>query len=484
MASNTSALADNLGPTVPGGRAGPLPVSGNMSECKRILIAEDDPSVRGLLRELLVRWNFEVAEAVDGLQACKMLDSYRPDILLLDIKMPKADGLAVLSEMRSRQVSIPTFIISGEGGISDAVRAVKLGAEDYLEKPVEPNQLRILLRRTQERLAAKARGMPWQKPGEGPIIGQSPAIQQVMEMIGQVAPTDAPVIIMGESGTGKELVARTIHSLSPRGDGPYLGVNCAALPANLIESELFGHEKGSFTGADDLRKGCFELTHGGSLLLDEFTEMRPELQAKLLRVLEDRKLRRVGGNREIALDVRVLAASNGDLNRAIAEGRLRQDLYYRLSVFVINVPPLRERPEDIVALTQSFLQRFAAESHRAITGTDEECMVALQSHNWPGNVRQLRNVIQRAVALSPGPYLRRSDLPPEFQNRPLGGTSFQVRVGATLEEVEQDLIARTIAAFRGNKTRAAKALGISLRTLYNRLSQHRSVRGSEKDRNQ
>jgi DNA-binding NtrC family response regulator len=453
-----------------------------MPECRRILIAEDDPSVRGLLRELLQRWSFEVAEAVDGLQACKMLDTYRPDILLLDIKMPKADGLAVLSDMRARQLSVPTFIISGEGGISDAVRAVKLGAEDYLEKPVEPNQLRILLRRTQERLAARANGMPWQTSGDGPIIGQSPAIAQVMEMIGQVAPTDAPVIIMGESGTGKELVARTIHSLSPRGEGPYMGLNCAALPAGLIENELFGHEKGSFTGADDARKGCFELAQGGSLLLDEFTEMRPDLQAKLLRVLEDRRLRRVGGSREIVLDVRVLAASNSDLGRTIVEGKLRQDLYYRLSVFVIAVPPLRERPEDIIPLTQAFLQRFAAESHRPITGTDEECMVALQSYNWPGNIRQLRNVIQRAVALSPGPCLKKADLPPEFQNRPLTGSSFQVRVGTPLEEVEQDLINRTIAAFRGNKTRAAKALGISLRTLYNRLAHNRAVRGSEKDR--
>jgi DNA-binding NtrC family response regulator len=454
-----------------------------MPEHKRILIAEDDPSVRGLLRELLVRWNFEVGEAVDGLQACKMLDSYRPDIMLLDIKMPKADGLAVLSEMRSRQLSIPTFIISGEGGIADAVRAVKLGAEDYLEKPVEPNQLRLLLRRTQERLIGQSPSTPWQKLGEGPIIGQSAAIQQVMEMIGQVAPTEAPVVIVGESGTGKELVARTIHSLSPRGEGPYIGINCAALPPNLIESELFGHEKGSFTGAEESRKGCFELAHGGSLLLDEFTEMRPDLQAKLLRVLEDRKLRRVGGNREIALDVRVMAASNGDLSRSLTEGRLRQDLYYRLSVFIISVPPLRERPEDIVPLTQAFIQRFAAESHRAITGTDEECMVALQSYSWPGNIRQLRNVMQRAVALSPGPYLKRSDLPPEFQTRPLAGTSFQVRVGCTLEEVEQDLIARTISAFRGNKTRAAKALGISLRTLYNRLSHHRNVPSPEKDQN-
>jgi DNA-binding NtrC family response regulator len=446
-----------------------------MTQGNRILIAEDDPSVRGLLRELLARWDYDVAEAVDGLQACRMLDTYRPNILLLDIKMPRANGLAVLSEMRSRQLSIPTFIISGEGDISDAVRAVKAGADDYLEKPVEPNQLRLLLRRAQERLAGVTPRTPWQKLGAGPIIGQSPAIQQVMEMIGQVAPTEASVIIVGESGTGKELVARTIHSLSPRGEGPYLGINCAALPANLIESELFGHEKGSFTGAEDARKGCFELSYGGSLLLDEFTEMRPELQAKLLRVLEDRKLRRVGGNREIALDVRVLAASNTDLGRAIAEGRLRQDLYYRLSVFVITVPPLRERPDDIIPLTQAFIQRFAAESHRAITGADEECMVALQSYGWPGNVRQLRNVIQRAVALSPGQYL-----PPEFQIRSLTGTSFQVRVGATLEEVEQDLIHRTLTAFRGNKTRAAKALGISLRTLYNRLSHDRAVRSAEK----
>ena len=451
-----------------------------MSECKRILIAEDDPSVRGLLRELVSRWGFEVAEATDGLQACKMLDSYRPDILLLDIKMPKADGLAVLGEIRSHRHSVATIIISGEGSIGDAVRAVKLGAQDYLEKPVEPDHLRVLLRQTQERLSG-SKSPFWRRPGEEPIIGQSPAIQQVMEMIGQVAPTEAPVIILGESGTGKELVARTIHSLSPRGHGPYLGINCAALPAELIESELFGHEKGSFTGADEARKGCFELAQNGTLLLDEFTEMRPELQAKLLRVIEERTLRRLGSNREIPLDVRVLAAANRDIGRALSEGRLREDLYYRLSVFTITMPPLRERADDIPALTHSLLQRFAAESHRPITGVDEECLNALQSYGWPGNIRQLRNVIQRAVALSPGPHLRRSDLPPEFQHRASGGPSFQVRVGATLEEVEQDLIARTIAAFRGNKTRAAKALGISLRTLYNRLAYQRA-KSPDKDR--
>ena len=272
-----------------------------------------------------------------------------------------------------------------------------------------------------------ARTNAWRKSGEGPIIGQSLAIQQVMEMIGQVAPTEAPVIILGESGTGKELVARTIHNLSPRGDGPYLGINCAALPANLIENELFGHEKGSFTGAEETRQGCFELARNGTLLLDEFTEMRPELQAKLLRVIEERKLRRVGGNREIPLDVRVLAASNCNIGQALSEGRLREDLYYRLSVFNITVPPLRERADDIAVLTQSFIARFAAESHRPITGADEECLIALQAHSWPGNIRQLRNVIQRAVALSPGPHLGRSDLPAEFQHRDPAGASFQVQ---------------------------------------------------------
>lgn len=452
-----------------------------MPERKRILIAEDDPSVRALLKELVARWGFDVDEASNGLQACRMLDSYRPDILLLDIKMPKVDGLAVLGEIRSRGLSVATIIISGEGSVSDAVRAVKLGADDYLEKPVEPNHLKMLLHQIQQRLSGP-NNPSWRRASEGPIIGQSPAIQQVMETIGQVAPTEASVIILGESGTGKELVARTIHNLSPRGDGPYLGINCAALPANLIESEMFGHEKGSFTGAEEARKGCFELAQNGTLLLDEFTEMRPELQAKLLRVLEERKLRRVGGSREMPLDVRVLAAANCDLSRAMSTGRLREDLYYRLSVFTITMPPLREHPDDIPALAQGFIHAFAAESHRPITGIDEDCLMALQSYAWPGNVRQLRNVIQRAVALSPGPHIKRADLPPEFQYRSAAGSSFQVRVGATLEEVEQDLIARTIAAFRGNKTRAAKALGISLRTLYNRLAHQRTTRDTDKDR--
>ena len=306
-------------------------------------------------------------------------------------------------------------------------------------------------------------------------------MRRVMSLIEQVATTSASVVICGESGTGKELVARTIHELSPRRAGPYIAVNCSAIAENLMESELFGHERGAFTGADRRHQGCFELASGGTLLLDEITEMKSELQPKLLRVLEEQKLRRVGGSAEIPIDVRVLAASNRDLSSAIREGRLREDLYYRLNVFTIEIAPLRERIDDLPPLVEHFIQQLGASSGKQVSGVDNDCLEALKRYSWPGNVRQVRNVIERALIVSHGPLLTVNDLPAEFKS--IGGESlvFPVRVGSSLSEVEKELLQRTIEYAGGNKTKAAEILGISLKTLYNRLHSYAGGEGNGTD---
>jgi DNA-binding NtrC family response regulator len=313
----------------------------------------------------------------------------------------------------------------------------------------------------------------------GPMIGQSLAMRRVMSLIEQVAPSSASVIIIGESGTGKELVARTIHELSPRHNGPYVAINCAAMPETLMESELFGHERGAFTGADRRREGCFELSNGGTLLLDEIGEMKPELQAKLLRVLEESKLRRLGGSTEVAVDVRVLAATNRNLDASIKEGRFREDLYYRLNVFAIELPALCERAEDIPGLVDHFLGELKQPEGKKITGVDAECLEVLKSYRWPGNVRQLRNVIERALIVSQGPLITVVDLPPELKRTTGSSSSFELRLGMSLDNVERELIMRTIDFTGGNKSRAAEVLGISLKTLYNRLERYKGKDAQE-----
>lgn len=313
----------------------------------------------------------------------------------------------------------------------------------------------------------------------GRLIGSSTAMKRVLQAIEQIASSKAPVIITGESGCGKEVAARTIHELSSRRDGPYVAVNCAALPETLMESELFGHERGAFTGADSKREGCFELARGGTLLLDEISEMRVELQAKLLRVLEDQKLRRLGGTVEVPLDVRVLAASNRNLSEAIHEGKFRPDLFFRLSVFSIEIPPLRHRMDDLPALIAHFLNLFGRDNRNGITGVDTECLEALKAHTWPGNVRELRNVMQRALVVASGPLITIDDLPSEVMSRTRPDGDLEFKLGVTLEEAERELILRTLASVHGNKVRASAILGVSLKTLYNRLGKYRSRESSE-----
>ncbi|MBF6567590.1 MAG: sigma-54-dependent Fis family transcriptional regulator [Candidatus Binataceae bacterium] len=305
------------------------------------------------------------------------------------------------------------------------------------------------------------------------MIGRSPAMRAVMATIERIAQSPASAVITGESGTGKELVARTIHQLSARRDAPYVAVNCAAIPESLMESELFGHERGAFTGADRRQEGCFEMANGGTLLLDEITEMKAGLQAKLLRVLEEHRLRRVGGSVELSLDVRVLATTNRNVEQTVREGRLRPDLYYRLNIFTVHLPPLRERVEDLPMLIEAFLRQFSRTGAKEITGIDEACLDLLRAHPWPGNVRQLRNVIERACIVCQGGLIRKQDLPEEFRNcGPQGNGYFMVRLGTSLTEVERELISRTIDYAGGNKTRAAQILGVSTRTIYNKLDQY------------
>jgi DNA-binding NtrC family response regulator len=452
---------------------------------KRILVVEDEPVTRQAWCELIVSWGFKVAAARNGQEGFEMAHSFEPHILLADLKMPRKDGITMLKELRESGLNMATIIISGEGDIPEAVQAIKQGAYDYLRKPVDPQHLRVLLNNLAEHLNLSAENIRLRRrlmgAGElGLMIGQSLALRRVMSLIEQVAPSSASVVITGESGTGKELAARTIHELSPRRNGPYVAVNCAAIPETLMESELLGHERGAFTGADRRREGCFELANGGTLMLDEITELRIELQAKLLRVIEEQQLRRVGGTTEVPLDVRVLAASNRPLPQAIQEGRLREDLFYRLNVFSIELPPLRDRIEDIEPLTEHFIGQLGGYHRNHITGIDHDCLQTLKGCPWPGNVRQLRNVIERALIVSNGPLLSCPDLPPDL--RPVGprDLGFQVRVGSSLDDIERTLIYRTIEFAGGNKTRAAEILGVSIKTLYNRLERY-EVKEKEDD---
>jgi DNA-binding NtrC family response regulator len=457
-----------------------------MKEVKKILVAEDDLGTRRGWVELITSWGYAVDAAEDGVQALEFIERFEPDILMLDLKLPRKDGLQVLEHLQQRNLALTTIVVSGEGEICDAVKSMKLGAYDYIQKPVDLPHLKLLLRSVSENIdvAIENRGPRPNNTAQngelGALIGHSTAMRKVLDAIEQVAPSAAPAIITGESGCGKEVVARTIHKLSPRRNGPYVAVNCAALPEALMESELFGHERGAFTGADRRREGCFELARGGTLLLDEITEMKVELQAKLLRVLEEQKLRRLGGGTEVSLDVRVLASSNRDVASAIRDGRLREDLFFRLSVFSIEVPPLRHRGDDLATLIDYFVSRFARADYKCVTGLDSDCLEALKAYSWPGNVRELRNVIQRATVITGGPLIRIEDLPPEILRRPRErGANLELRLGASLAEAERELILRTLDSVQGNKARASEILGISLKTLYNRLGKYRAREDSE-----
>jgi DNA-binding NtrC family response regulator len=448
----------------------------------RILVADDEEASRTGLEALLSNWGYEVEGADDGQAALDKAPVFLPSVVITDLVMPKLDGLALLNALQREMPFVPVIILTGYGTIDTAVTATKEGAYDYLTKPVDVSRLRMLIEKALEkgealREVTRLRKRLKEVWGVGRLIGRSKAMQEVLHLIDLAAPTSASVLITGETGTGKELAARTLHELSPRAKGPFVAVNCSAIPETLLESEIFGHERGAFTGALERRTGCFELAHGGTLLLDEIAEMSPATQSKFLRILQEGTLRRVGGRSEIKVDVRVLAATNKDPLSAIREGRLREDLYYRLNVFSIALPPLRDRADDIPLLIDAFIEEFNTRYDKHVKAADDATLKLLTAHPWPGNVRELRNTIERAVIACDGELVTPNHLPPvpapPSRTRSDEPGSVTVPLGLPLRDVEKELILRTLASANNNKTRAAEILGISLKTLHNKLHRYR-----------
>ncbi len=448
---------------------------------ERVLIVEDDAAARVGLEQLVRSWGFVAESAGDGEEALEKVTTFRPAIVITDLVMPRMDGLALLRALPQQGAAdVTTLLLTAQGTVESAVEAMKEGAYDYLTKPIEIHRLKMLLDKIVERFETmrevKTLRRQLREYGTfGPLIGNSPEMRKIYQVVELAAPTAASVLITGESGTGKELVAQTIHQLSPRASFPFIAINCAAIPETLLESEIFGHEKGAFTGAADRRQGCFELADRGTLFLDEIGEMTPATQVKLLRVLQERAFRRLGGRTEQSVDVRVIAATNIDPQEAVQKGRLREDLYYRLNVFAFRLPTLRERKEDMPLLVQAFINEFNTRNQRSIAGLDHQAMRMLEQYAWPGNVRELRNVIERATILAPGPFIEVKHLPPVLTQEPPAQHSEQLAIspGTTVEEAERRLIVMTLAHTRDNKTRAAEILGISLKTLHNKLNKLR-----------
>jgi len=456
-----------------------------MADAVKVLIVEDEPHALMGLAELISGWGYSTETARDGVEGWEKALAWQPAIVVTDLKMPRMDGIGLLNKLAAEGsgigANVAVVVLTAMGSIELAVDAMKRGAYDFLQKPVDATRLRTILanavrqRDTDIELEVARRRL--RETGVlGALVGSSRQMREIFGLIEQIAPSNVSVLITGESGTGKELVARTLHDLSPRKPRPFVAVNCAAIPETLIESEIFGHEKGSFTGAAERRIGCFELASGGTLLLDELGEMPIGTQAKLLRVIEERKLRRLGARTEIDVDVRVLAATNREPGQVVAQGHLRADLYYRLNVFNIHMPPLRDHLEDLPAMAEAMLNEMNQKHNRKVSGVAESMLSRLMSYNWPGNARELRNTVERAVILCPdGAPLDAGHLHPTFGKgqvqaaQAADASIVPVHVGTTVDEAERMLIMRTLEATGQNKTRAAEILGVSLKTLHNKL---------------
>jgi len=450
---------------------------------ERVLIVEDDPATRSGLAELVQAWGFQTDEAPDGEEALRRVTTFRPAIIVSDLVMPRMGGFELLRALKDQLSDIAFILLTAQGTVESAVEAIKEGAYDYLTKPVDPQRLQILLQKAVERQETlrevrHLRRQLREQGSFGRIVGNSAEIRSVYRVIEQAAPTNASVLIWGESGTGKELIAQTIHELSPRAQFPFVAINCAAIPETLLESEIFGHEKGAFTGAHDRRTGVFELAHRGTLFLDEIAEMVPATQVKLLRVLQERTFRRLGGRQELTVDVRVIAATNMNPGEAVKSGKLREDLYYRLNVFAMELPTLRNRKDDIPLLVQSFLTEFNRMNAKNIRAVDQDAMHILEHYGWPGNIRELRNVIERATILADGDFIEPRHMPPTLVARGEETiATLTITPGTTVDEAERRLILLTLEHTRNNKTRAAEILGISLKTLHNKLNRMKAEIG-------
>jgi two-component system response regulator AtoC len=461
-----------------------------LPERKQILVVDDEPNLRRVLTALLVRDDYDVHAAEDGNQALEILGEHHIDMVLTDLRMPRMDGMELLRHVRAMDEELPVVIVTAHGTVDNAVEALKTGAFDYITKPFDQTEVRTIVRkalRTRDLAAAEATRLPESPTVAGEmrygIIGSSAAIRDLYAIIERVADRPTTVLVTGESGTGKELVARALHENSSRRDKPFIKVNCAAIPRDLMESELFGYERGAFTGAVASKPGRFELAHGGTLFLDEIGNIPTEMQGKLLRALQESEFERVGGIKTIRVDVRLVAATNSDLRREIEVGSFRDDLYYRLNVVPVRLPPLRERAEDVPLLVQHFLAKFNGRLNKDISGVSADAEAVLMNHPWPGNIRELENVIERAVLFADTQQIQVSDLPPEVRDSSLSprprssssmpppaetvgnGEGLKEQVKAAMSRLERDLIQRALDQTAGNVTHAARLLKISRKGL-------------------
>jgi DNA-binding NtrC family response regulator len=474
---------------------------------ERVLIVEDEVHARTGLTELIESWGYKTEGAADGVEGLEKAIAWNPGIIVTDLKMPRMDGMELLNRIGELPNRMAVVMMTAQGSIESAVEAMRKGAYDYVPKPVDPMRLRVILQNASRQHADIDTEIEVVRQHQrnigmlGPLVGVSAKMKAVFSLIERVAPSNVSVLVTGESGTGKELVARALHELSSRHNKPFVAVNCAAIPETLIESEIFGHEKGAFTGALERRAGCFELAEEGTLLLDEIGEMPAATQAKLLRVLEDRKLRRLGSKAETPVDVRVVAATNKDPEQAVATGELRGDLYYRLNVFNIQMPPLREHLEDIAPIAQKMIADMNERHQCTVTGLKDALLKRMMAYSWPGNVRELRNTIERAMIMAGTGLLGVEHLPPHFGEpgfapsvtrsgritvesasespRPSeveryleDQNTVRVEVGTTVDEAERQLILKTLISTHNNKTKAAEILGISSKTLQNKLKEY------------
>jgi DNA-binding NtrC family response regulator len=454
-------------------------------EIRRVLIAEDEQNLRWVLGAILARQGYEVLQAGDGLEALELLGRHQVHTVLTDLRMPRLDGMGLLARIARDHDDLPVIMLTAHGSVESAVEAVKLGAFDYLEKPFDQEQIcQVVAKALRSFELSQQESRPAEpQPGCGRfhLVGQSPAIQQIFAVIDKVAPTPSTVLLMGESGTGKELIAKALHEHSPRRERPFIKINCAAIPKTLMESELFGYDKGAFTGAVGSKPGRFELADRGTLFLDEIGELPLEMQAKLLRVLQDGQVERLGGIKSVQVDVRLVAATKRDLGQEVKAGTFRDDLYYRLNVVPVVLPPLRERICDLPLLVAHFVSRLNERLQKRVEGLEPEALERLAAYAWPGNIRELENVLERTVLFCDGPRIRVADLPPEIVGAPPGGApvtaaeggrrevasgaSLREAVRAETERVEREMIVRALEETGGNVTRAARTLKISRKSL-------------------